>query len=135
MDRSQSTHAQHERGRLLSLRCSLFFICLALFSALSCFCRVRLYLPGVSSALSSYVSPFPSANKASRFQLFFNRLQQAAQSASNPIEEGAKNLNANFTPLGALRQLTQDAKQNIVQPVYLTRVDTIITTMRESVCT
>ena len=106
--------------------------------------KVRIYLPGVGSAMSSYVAPASNSSAAgassatsssSRFQLFYNRLQQAAQSVSRPVEEGGKNANANFTPLGARVSSTADGSSKIlpppVYPLYLSRCTTLITTLRE----
>ena len=136
----------------------------------NCFCRLRLFLPGVSSALSDYVATpstlAPSAATVSsisnsskkkkmpqqqhqqmdsktRFQLFYNRLQAALQANSNPIEEGSKSLNqhANFTshligiPAGSSSSSSADksisSASRSIYPVYLTRIDTTITTLRE----
>ena len=101
----------------------------------SCFARVRLYLPGVGSSMSSYVAPSSSgpALARSRFQLFYNRMAQACAAASAPESAGGANPNANFTALGAVVRGRADTPPPPVHHIFLTRVETIITTIRESV--
>jgi hypothetical protein len=105
--------------------------------------RVRLYLPGVGSSMSTYVAPSSVASSArSRFQLLFNRLSQAVGAASNPeVEGGEVNMKGLFggggggagsaRSAGRTSPAAAAASSNADFHVYVTRIDTIITTLRE----
>ena len=106
-----------------------------------CIARLRLYLPGVSSSMSSYVATAPAgALTRNRFQLIYNRLQAACATASNPLIAGGVNPNANFTKLGPnvgpnagpnAGPNGRSASDGPLQYAYVTKLETTVTSMRE----